>query len=167
MSGKAKDLRNRRFGSLKVIKRVENSSDNQPQWLCECECGNTHVAQGRYLKSGKVKSCGCMKRGAQPGEMSEREMWYSSDSLSRLQLDSDTYSLEQGADPYQNLANAIVCVAADDYREALKTGNTGLVNSLTEFFNSDWYKTLTKVKPEKLLSLLNKENAGNLSAVYI
>ena len=108
MSGVSIDLTGETFGNLKVIRRVKNNHNRQPRWLCECKCGNTYIAEGRYLKSGKTKSCGCIPRGAKSATaMTSREEWDSSESRMRLQHD--------GADPYQSLANAIVCVAADDY----------------------------------------------------
>ncbi len=30
------------------------------EWLCVCECGNKIFVRTSYLKSGRVKSCGCM-----------------------------------------------------------------------------------------------------------
>jgi hypothetical protein len=31
-------------------------------WDCECECGNTKIANGNSLKTGSTKSCGCLAR---------------------------------------------------------------------------------------------------------
>lgn len=31
-------------------------------WICECECGNKKSIQQTHLKSGKTKSCGCIKK---------------------------------------------------------------------------------------------------------
>ena len=160
MSGRAIDLTGQDFGMLHVIKRAEGASGSHAKWLCQCKnCGKMHVAQGRYLKSGEVQSCGCMKRGKKPGVMSDKELSASSDSLYRLQMDS--------TDPYQNLANAIVCVAADDYRNALKNDNAKLLESLTDFFYSDWYKKLSRIKPDALIKFLHREHDGNLAVAYI
>ena len=160
MSGRAIDLTGQDFGMLHVIKRAEGASGSHAKWLCQCKnCGKMHVAQGRYLKSGEVQSCGCMKRGKKPGVMSDKELSASSDSLYRLQMDS--------SDPYQNLANAIVCVAADDYRNALKNDNAKLLESLTDFFYSDWYKKLSRIKPDALIKFLHREHDGNLAVAYI
>ena len=74
MSGKSTDLTNRTFGELKVVKRAENSNSGQPRWLCECRCGKTCIVDGRFLKNGAVKSCGCLPRGVPQGEMPERAM---------------------------------------------------------------------------------------------
>lgn len=84
MSGKSTDLTNKTFGKLKVVKRAENSSSGQPRWLCECRCGKTCIVDGRFLKNGAVKSCGCLPRGVPQGEMPERAMAQPSVSLGRL-----------------------------------------------------------------------------------
>ncbi len=160
MSGRAIDLTGQDFGMLHVIRRVEDGTGAHAKWLCKCKnCGKMHIAQGRYLRSGEVQSCGCIKRGKKPGVMSDREQAATSDSLYRLQMDS--------TDPWQNLANAIVCVAVDDYRSALKNGNSRLLAELTEFFYSDWYKVLSKIKPDTLINFLHKEHDGNLAIAYM
>ena len=64
---------------------------------------------------------------------------------------------DEGQDPYQKLANAIVAVAADDYRSALKSKDQHLQESLENFFRSNWYRELTKVDGEFLLDALKKD----------
>lgn len=46
--------RGRRYGRLKVI-RPEGWG-----WLCRCDCGETKAVPGCLLRSGDVKSCGCL-----------------------------------------------------------------------------------------------------------
>ncbi len=143
-----------RFGSLTVIERAENPNNRQTKWLCRCDCGETYVAYGPNLKSGRITSCGCKRT-----EIDREQERRASISLDRLRKDA--------SDPYQNLANAIVAVAVDDYRDVLKDGNKKLLTSLEEFFYSSWYKTLTKVDPDALLSMLRREHCGNLKVAYI
>lgn len=160
MSGVSIDLTGEVFGQLKVIRRVENNQNRQPRWLCKCKCGNTYIAEGRYLKSDRTKSCGCIPRGVKgTASMTSREEWDSSESRMRLQHD--------GTDPYQSLANAIICVAADDYRTALKDDNEPLQKELEKFFHSAWYGLLTNADPDRLLTLLRRAQHGTLSAAYI
>lgn len=67
--------------------------------------------------------------------------------------------------PYENLANAIVVQAANDYREALNALNQNPKykpaiknkSELEQFFSSHWFDRLTKVDGEYLLSVLQKE----------
>ena len=57
------DLTNQIFGQLTVIERAENTiSDNRAQWLCKCNCGNLCIVRGTYLRTGKTKSCGCIRK---------------------------------------------------------------------------------------------------------
>lgn len=155
MRGKpARDLTGKVFGKLVVERRIWGGRN--AKWFCRCECGNTHIAEGRYLKTGLVKSCGCIQRGrpyseTNPGQISSAAMNKASDSLDGLAM---------GKDPYENLANAIVAVAADDYRTALKEKNETLKKSLEDFFFSDWYKVLTNIKPEFLIKMLQLESDG-------
>lgn len=85
------------------------------------------------------------------GEMPIHQMKSPSPSLQRLD--------RREIDPYVSLANAIVSVAADDYRTALKENNEDLKNSLEGFFYSKWYKVLTKVDPDHILLGLRVEFA--------
>lgn len=47
------DLTGKKFGRLTVIKRhPQNTKDNKPRWICECECGCSEViVQGGHLRS--------------------------------------------------------------------------------------------------------------------
>lgn len=68
-------------------------------------------------------------------------------------------------EPYENLANAIIILAAKDYRAALRrqkrhpnsreTQNT--IDRLESFFRSAWYGVLTDVEGEYLIARIRKE----------
>ena len=70
--------------------------------------------------------------------------------------------------PYQNLANAIVLTAAEDYRDALKIlkrnpydrDAAAECNSIKWFFRSGWFAVLTDLDPEALITELNREILG-------
>jgi len=50
------------FGRLTVLEKVQSRGKNNiTMWLCKCECGGTTITQGRSLKSGNTKSCGCAR----------------------------------------------------------------------------------------------------------
>lgn len=57
----AEDLSGRRFGRLTVIRKAENQN-HRTRWFCRCDCGEEKIVASRDLKSGKVKSCGCLRR---------------------------------------------------------------------------------------------------------
>ena len=59
------DLVGQIFTKLTVIRlAAEEEIERRPKgpryWVCQCECGNTHIASTSDLKGGKVASCGCM-----------------------------------------------------------------------------------------------------------
>lgn len=73
-----------------------------------------------------------------------------------------------GADPYENLANAIVAQAARDYLTALKKlkknpGNRTAMDDamrLEKFFHSGWYEVLTSVDGDYLIRKLREKVAA-------
>lgn len=58
---------------------------------------------------------------------------------------------------YENLANAIIIQAAEDYRRALESDNRGTLREIERFFRSDWFIVLTDLNPELLLKRLKQE----------
>ena len=68
-------------------------------------------------------------------------------------------------DFYTELANAIVIQAAKDYRKALKTLKRypryepakAAVAEVEEFFRSEWYRTLTSVDADMLMTKIRRE----------
>ena len=65
---------------------------------------------------------------------------------------------------YQNLANAIVVQACNDYRNALNgigceyKAPEVVIREIEKFFRSSYYRSLTKVKGEYLLERLKAEH---------
>lgn len=64
--GKFIDLTGNRYGRLVVVERAENRITNSGQtkamWKCLCDCGNEKIISAMDLKSGKVNSCGCLRK---------------------------------------------------------------------------------------------------------
>lgn len=48
------------FGRLIVLQDTGERVNNQPMWLCKCECGSLHKVSTNNLKTGNVQSCGCL-----------------------------------------------------------------------------------------------------------
>lgn len=69
------------------------------------------------------------------------------------------------SDPYENLANSIVLLAVKDYRDALKKLKKWprnesakiMKDEVERFFRSEWYRELTSVDGEYLISKLQAE----------
>jgi len=51
----------KKFGRLMVIK-YHHTEKGVAYWLCRCDCGKTKSIQGGNIKSGNIKSCGCLRK---------------------------------------------------------------------------------------------------------
>lgn len=56
------DLTGQRFGRLMVIQRAENTNAGKTRWRCKCDCGNVCIKATSQLRSGKTRSCGCLRK---------------------------------------------------------------------------------------------------------
>lgn len=56
------DLTGKRFVRFFVLGRASSGNLGQPRWLCVCDCGTQRAVEGRSLRSGNTKSCGCLSR---------------------------------------------------------------------------------------------------------
>ena len=57
------DLTGDRFGTLIVVGRAVHPKTGVMDWKCLCDCGNYKVVPSGSLRQGRVKSCGCGKKG--------------------------------------------------------------------------------------------------------
>jgi hypothetical protein len=56
------DLIGQTYGRLTPIEIHGKSSTGKIIWLCRCDCGAEKLAATPSLRSGKVGSCGCLRR---------------------------------------------------------------------------------------------------------
>lgn len=55
------DLTGKTFGRLTALSPVSSGGPGiGVRWLCRCACGSSHIARTADLRSGHVKSCGCL-----------------------------------------------------------------------------------------------------------
>lgn len=60
--GKFIDLTGQVFGRLTVLERDFTKNSKDVYWKCQCECGNISSTTTSRLRSGKAKSCGCLRK---------------------------------------------------------------------------------------------------------
>ena len=61
-------------------------------------------------------------------------------------------------DPYEELANAIILRAVEDYRDLwFKDKEDGKKQGIIKFFHSRWFSILTKIDPNWLIEKLEEE----------
>lgn len=54
------NIAGQKFGRLIVVSRAPNI-ETRAAWNCLCECGSELVVDGKKLRSGHTKSCGCYR----------------------------------------------------------------------------------------------------------
>lgn len=59
--GQKIDLHDKRFGRLLVIAEAGKTSYGHSRWKCICDCGQEKFADTVHLRTGKTKSCGCLR----------------------------------------------------------------------------------------------------------
>lgn len=71
---KALDLTNQRFGRLTVLYKCNYKIGKYYPWHCKCDCGNEKDVLTHYLRNGKTRSCGCLRKEvAQQRGLANRE----------------------------------------------------------------------------------------------
>lgn len=59
---RGKDLTGQRFGLLLVREFAGFAERRRKVWLCLCDCGQESLVRSSQLRSGRTRSCGCLKR---------------------------------------------------------------------------------------------------------
>jgi len=65
---KAFNLIGEKFGDLIVIKFGKKSSSGVNMWVCKCVCGKETIVRSSDLRSGKTRSCGCLRGRKSPSQ---------------------------------------------------------------------------------------------------
>lgn len=60
-------------------------------------------------------------------------------------------------DPYEELANAIIIRAAEDYEKCLSGGDFGKIKALEHFFVSDWFRILSKADGQYIIDRIKSK----------
>lgn len=56
------DLTGQQIGEWTVLEKVKIPGRKNATYLCRCSCGTERVVEGRHLKDGSSKSCGCQRK---------------------------------------------------------------------------------------------------------
>lgn len=65
---------NQRFTRLTVVQEAGRTSRGEVLWLCRCDCGIEKAVPSSRLRTGSVKSCGCLRQEQAP--KNARMYWY-------------------------------------------------------------------------------------------
>lgn len=56
------DITGQKFNYLLAVKKIGTDKHGKYVWEFLCDCGQSHLSCASAVKSGKVKSCGCLKK---------------------------------------------------------------------------------------------------------
>lgn len=62
----------KRFSRLICIERTGTDIHGAPLFKCKCDCGTIKIIRGRNLRTGQIKSCGCLSKELSSKRMSKR-----------------------------------------------------------------------------------------------
>lgn len=54
------EMKKMKFGNLVPIEKIKKN--DKIFWLCQCDCGNKKIVDGRHLLSKHTRSCGCLQK---------------------------------------------------------------------------------------------------------
>lgn len=63
-TAKAIDIAGHRYSRLVAQRPVERTRGGKVKWKCVCDCGKECVVDGTSLRSGHIRSCGCLHKDA-------------------------------------------------------------------------------------------------------
>lgn len=66
-----------KYNYLTVIQRRKDlETIRRTMWECQCDCGNIHIVGGGDLRSGNIKSCGCLQKELQRKGLTKHGLSY-------------------------------------------------------------------------------------------
>lgn len=68
------DITGNKYNMLTVLE-LRRNANGVNMWLCKCDCGNETFVRASNLKSGAVKSCGCLRKPKPKHGMSNSKLY--------------------------------------------------------------------------------------------
>ena len=56
------DEKGKRYGRLLVLHEFAEANRVAAKWVCRCDCGTETIVRGNALRSGTIRSCGCLQK---------------------------------------------------------------------------------------------------------
>ncbi|GGE47463.1 hypothetical protein GCM10011391_27840 [Pullulanibacillus camelliae] len=97
------DLKDKRFGRLVVVEKLDIRKQRRVVWRCKCDCGNYVDVMSTYLTTGQTKSCGCLKK--------EKERKNLRESYDNKRVDGVVKPLYKGQEPRKDSSTGFRGVA--------------------------------------------------------
>lgn len=132
-----------KYGKLTVIsKSNKTDSSRNIYWLCQCECGNTTIAQGTKLRNGSRVSCGCQRKEKLANIAEEKNFIDETGNIyGKLKVISIHHKDEKQGyywNCYCDCGNK--CIVRGSQLRAGKTNSCGCISSKGEMIISKWLR---------------------------
>ena len=56
------DETGKRYARLLVLHEFAEANRVAAKWVCRCDCGTETIVRGNALRSGTIRSCGCLRK---------------------------------------------------------------------------------------------------------
>lgn len=123
---KPNNLIGQKFGMLTVVERGPNSKAGKTKWVCRCDCGKIkeRPVLSSDLKSGAVRSCGCMYKESNKGRnithgMTNTRIWSIWNSMLRRCRAHPRYKHISVCDEWYEFVNFMKWANENGYRDDL------------------------------------------------
>jgi hypothetical protein len=63
-----------KFGKLTIVELFDRR-DSRDRYICHCECGRDTIVEGRNLRRGVTRSCGCLRANNNKGRVYRGTKW--------------------------------------------------------------------------------------------
>lgn len=162
------------FGRLTVLERFKDTENkyqsHNAHWNCQCDCGEKTIVSSYDLRTGKVKSCGCLRAeqlskrrsidltGQQFGKLTVLELLYSTKTgnIWKCKCECGNYTEGRAQDLINHNKNSCGCIKSkgemviQSYLQQLE------IPYKREFFFQDLCGKATPLRFD--FALFNKEN---------
>jgi len=81
------DLTGMRYGRLAVLSLADGITNSRgAKWLCRCDCGNEKIIPAHFMRSGGVKSCGCLQKEKAKSLMTKHGRYKDKDYINEVDM---------------------------------------------------------------------------------
>lgn len=162
MARKIKDITNKKFGRLTVIKFIKREN-YKTYWECLCECGNKIITTQNNLQTGSTKSCGCLFK-----EGNNKKMNLSHSRLYHIWRNMKARCYQKSSPSYKNYGGKGITVCDEWLNDFMPFYNWAMANGYKEELTLDRINVNGNYEPSNCRWATHKEQNNNTTRnVYI